>query len=136
MQRYLVVIVDGSRAMAVRDLLPSRSELLLSSLKHFIGNFFEENPISQLQLILARDGVASIVTPLSGTILSECSFLIPSTRKRPGAPLSPQPVWFCVWRLVFKEQSHSRHLILEVLPSLSTMNILGRYPNTVRVKYW
>jgi hypothetical protein len=68
LQRYLSIIVDGSKAMSVRDLTPSRMELTINCLNTFIPEFFDLNPISQLQLISARDGVATIVTPLSGTL--------------------------------------------------------------------
>eukprot|EP01127_Copromyxa_protea_P014885 TRINITY_DN4215_c0_g2_i1.p2 TRINITY_DN4215_c0_g2~~TRINITY_DN4215_c0_g2_i1.p2 ORF type:complete len:391 (-),score=41.86 TRINITY_DN4215_c0_g2_i1:179-1351(-) len=65
-QRFLSIIVDGSKSMSARDLAPSRMEMVINSLGTFIPNFFEQNPISQIQLISAKDGVATAVTPLSG----------------------------------------------------------------------
>jgi len=54
--------------MSQKDLLPSRSEKVSEMLSSFIPSFFENNPISQLQLILLKDGEARIVTPLSGNM--------------------------------------------------------------------
>lgn len=69
LQRYVSIIVDGSKAMSLRDLQPSRMEMVLSGLHNFIPEFFEQNPISQIQLISARDGLATAITPLSGKFL-------------------------------------------------------------------
>jgi hypothetical protein len=57
----------GGQTIQMRDLLPSRIELMLRSIAHFIPKFFEENPLSQLQLIQTSDAVAKIITPLSGS---------------------------------------------------------------------
>jgi transcription initiation factor TFIIH subunit 2 len=62
-QRYLVVVVDGGFTMSSRDLSPTRTEHVQQCLKAFIPSYFENNPISQLQVMLMKDeGVTSITT--------------------------------------------------------------------------
>jgi len=58
----------GGHTISMRDLNPSRVELMLRNLHLFISKFFEENPLSQLQLIQTSDGIAKVITPLSGTL--------------------------------------------------------------------
>eukprot|EP01125_Pyxidicula_operculata_P008293 TRINITY_DN2796_c0_g1_i3.p1 TRINITY_DN2796_c0_g1~~TRINITY_DN2796_c0_g1_i3.p1 ORF type:complete len:415 (+),score=61.24 TRINITY_DN2796_c0_g1_i3:13-1257(+) len=66
LQRHLVVVVDGSSAMLMRDLQPSRIDVVAHSMTIFVPKYFELNPLSQLQLIQMKDGVAHILTSLSG----------------------------------------------------------------------
>jgi len=66
LQRFLTLIIDGSKAMSSRDMSPTRIELVLGCVREFISDFFEQNPLSQLQLVSMRDGLAKIASPLSG----------------------------------------------------------------------
>ena len=69
MIRYLYVIVDRSRSMSERDpvLRPTRAAATSSLLTEFIHAFFTQNPISNVGLIVTRDGVAEKLTDLSGS---------------------------------------------------------------------
>ncbi|KAJ2692121.1 hypothetical protein H4R19_006220 [Coemansia spiralis] len=64
--RHVVVVVDQSESMAVRDLAPSRIQATLSLLETFVGEFVDQNPISQMSLIATKDGLAEALTELSG----------------------------------------------------------------------
>ncbi|KAJ1728904.1 hypothetical protein LPJ61_003790 [Coemansia biformis] len=64
--RHMVVVVDQSESMAVRDLVPSRIHAALNLLETFVGEFVDQNPISQLSLIGTKDGLAEALTELSG----------------------------------------------------------------------
>jgi len=66
MIRYLFVVVDLSSAMDVKDLKPSRRAATLALLEGFITDYFDQNPISQLGIIVAFKKVAQKVTELSG----------------------------------------------------------------------
>ena len=65
--RHVVLVVDLSRAMDEKDLAPSRLQCTLSLLDAFLAEFFDQNPISQLGIVVTRDAVATRLTELSGT---------------------------------------------------------------------
>jgi hypothetical protein len=52
--------------MMEKDLRPSRLELTLSLAEQFIMEYFDQNPISQLAIIVMRNGVADKLSELSG----------------------------------------------------------------------
>lgn len=65
--RTLIVVVDGSQTMLEKDLRPSRFLMTLSYLLDFIVEFFDQNPISQMGIILMRNGVATLVSEVSSS---------------------------------------------------------------------
>ncbi|KAK6204431.1 component of RNA polymerase transcription factor [Scheffersomyces amazonensis] len=65
--RTLIVVIDGSLAMLEKDLRPTRFSMTLSLLQEFIVEFFDQNPISQLGIILMRNGIAQLVSEVSGS---------------------------------------------------------------------
>jgi len=64
--RHLFVVLDLSLSMEEKDLPPSRIELSAQLLEEFIMEYFDQNPISQLGVIVTRDGLAEKLTELSG----------------------------------------------------------------------
>ncbi|KAM9918469.1 hypothetical protein OXX59_008640 [Metschnikowia pulcherrima] len=65
--RTLVVVLDGSSAMLEKDLRPTRFSCTLNYLQEFIVEFFDQNPISQLGVVMMRNGVAQVVSEVSGS---------------------------------------------------------------------
>ncbi|RIA95487.1 Ssl1-like-domain-containing protein [Glomus cerebriforme] len=64
--RHIFLIIDLSEAMMEKDLRPSRLELTLSYAEQFILEYFDQNPISQLGIIVTRGGIAEKLTDLTG----------------------------------------------------------------------
>ncbi|KAI7833941.1 Ssl1-like-domain-containing protein [Kickxella alabastrina] len=64
--RHVVLVIDQSENMSTRDLMPSRIQATLALLEQFVGEFFDQNPISQLALVATKDGLAEKLTDLSG----------------------------------------------------------------------
>ena len=64
--RHVFVVLDISSNMSERDLHPSRIELMLQILEAFILEYFDQNPISQLGIIVTKDGMAEKLSDLSG----------------------------------------------------------------------
>lgn len=64
--RTLIVILDGSLAMLEKDLRPTRFSAMLSYLLDFVTEFFDQNPISQLGIVMMRNGMAHLVSEVSG----------------------------------------------------------------------
>ena len=71
--RFLFLVVDGSRAIEVNDFRPSRKVVMMRVLSDFIRAFFDQNPISQLGIIISQDKRAKVLTDLSGVFASVAS---------------------------------------------------------------
>lgn len=67
MIRYLQLIMDLSRAAGLTDMRPIRSAIMFSATASFIRAFFDENPLSQLGIIILRNGIAERLTDLSSS---------------------------------------------------------------------
>lgn len=66
MIRYLYLVLDRSRAMRAKDMRPTRLEAATDLLCDFIREFFDQNPISQLGVIVSHGKVARKLTDLGG----------------------------------------------------------------------
>ena len=75
MTRHLFLIVDFSRAMNDPDLKPSRLSRSISILESFIIEYFDQNPLSQIGIIITKDSIAEKLTDLSGINLELILFL-------------------------------------------------------------
>ncbi|XP_025000553.1 general transcription factor IIH subunit 2 isoform X3 [Gallus gallus] len=64
--RHLYVVVDGSRTMEDQDLKPNRLTCTLKLLEYFVEEYFDQNPISQMGLIVTKSKRAEKMTELSG----------------------------------------------------------------------
>ncbi|XP_012251418.1 general transcription factor IIH subunit 2 [Athalia rosae] len=66
MMRHLYIILDCSEAMSNQDLKPTRLLCSIKLLEDFIDEFFDQNPISQLGLIVTRNKRAEKLSELGG----------------------------------------------------------------------
>lgn len=64
--RHLVLVLDWSTAMLEKDLLPNRFRLTLNYAVEFIREYFEQNPISQMGVVVMWNGIARRVSDMSG----------------------------------------------------------------------
>ncbi|RKP12103.1 Ssl1-like-domain-containing protein [Piptocephalis cylindrospora] len=64
--RHLLIVLDASTCMAEVDLRPNRMQLVENGVAGFIGEFFDQNPLSQLGTLVLRDGIAQKLTDLGG----------------------------------------------------------------------
>jgi transcription initiation factor TFIIH subunit 2 len=67
MIRYLQLVVDLSKAASMTDMRPVRSAIMFHVVQQFIRAFFDANPLSQLGIIVLRNGVAERLTELSSS---------------------------------------------------------------------
>ena len=51
------------------DLKPTRLECTLNVLRTFIGEYFDQNPLSQMGIIVSRNGLAEKVLDLCGIVI-------------------------------------------------------------------
>ncbi|KAJ8431319.1 hypothetical protein Cgig2_013535 [Carnegiea gigantea] len=65
--RYLYVVMDFSRAAGETDFKPSRMAVVAKHVEAFIREFFDQNPLSQIGLVIIKDGVAYCLTEIGGS---------------------------------------------------------------------
>jgi transcription initiation factor TFIIH subunit 2 len=68
MDRHVFLVLDNSAAMEVVDMKPwDRRTATLQLAEKFVRDFFDQNPISHLGIVVTANGVAVKVTDLSGS---------------------------------------------------------------------
>jgi len=91
MIRHLFIIVDMSRAMKIADILPpNRLACVNEMVSKFIIEYFDQNPISQLGLIVTKDKRAELLTKLSGNPKAHIAALKIAADKKPEGDASLQ----------------------------------------------
>lgn len=65
--RNVLVCIDMSENMSDKDLRPTRLDVVLAAVRVFVDDFFSQNPISHLGLMILRRGTAEVITGLSGS---------------------------------------------------------------------
>ncbi|KAJ8414863.1 hypothetical protein AAFF_G00023860 [Aldrovandia affinis] len=68
MMRHMFVVIDNSRTMEDQDLKPNRLASTLKLMEHFVEEFFDQNPISQLGIITTKNKRAEKLTDLAGNL--------------------------------------------------------------------
>ena len=59
-----------SRAASMTDMRPNRGAMMTQILQVFVREFFDQNPLSHLSIMLLRNGRAERLTELSGSPVS------------------------------------------------------------------
>lgn len=67
MMRHLYIVLDMSVAMDDHDLKPNRAVACLKLIESFIEQFFDQNPIAQLGIVLTSEKKAEVLSEMSGT---------------------------------------------------------------------
>lgn len=66
----LQILLDMSRAASMTDMRPNRGAMMVHILQAFVREFFDQNPLSHLSVMLMRNGRAERLTELSGSPVS------------------------------------------------------------------
>ncbi|XP_054630849.1 general transcription factor IIH subunit 2 [Dunckerocampus dactyliophorus] len=66
MMRHLFVVIDCSRSMEDQDLKPNRLTATVKLMEAFIDEYFDQNPISQVGIIVTKNKRAEKLTDLAG----------------------------------------------------------------------
>lgn len=66
MTRHLFLVIDCSKSLNQNDLKPSRRAVIFRLVETFIMDYFDQNPLSQIGVIVTRNSVAEKITELSG----------------------------------------------------------------------
>ena len=78
--RHFVLILDLSEDMSDRDLRPTRFDLTLQLARQFVAEYFDQNPIGQLAILCARDGLAERLSLMGGNTFDHGAVL--SSRRK------------------------------------------------------
>lgn len=69
MMRHVQLVIDWSDAMKDQDLKPTRIQFVSKALQSFVDSFFDENPVSQLGIVVTRNKRAEkLATPSSNAM--------------------------------------------------------------------
>ena len=122
--RYLVIAIDYSISALEKDFRPTRLDAIKSSLKQFIPQYYDENPISQLSLIITRDKIAEKLTELSGNPKYHENILLNNTTNTNNNTLTPygEPSLQNILLLAIS--------ILRTVPEYGTREVLILYNST------
>ncbi|KAJ3364720.1 hypothetical protein GGF31_008931 [Allomyces arbusculus] len=117
--RHLILVVDLSESMAEKDLKPSRHDLVLSTLSTFLVEFFDQNPLSQVAVVVTHDELAHLVTELSSNPADHVRALRNAVRTPKGEP-SLQNALELARGTLAHVPSHGTREVLVVFSSLTT----------------
>eukprot|EP00056_Hartaetosiga_gracilis_P005265 m.82985 g.82985 ORF g.82985 m.82985 type:complete len:442 (+) comp12107_c0_seq6:82-1407(+) len=124
MIRHTFVILDLSEAMDDNDLKPSRLGVAVNALVRFVDDFFHHNPISDMGLIVMREGIAHTITDLIGnkdTLISYIRSLgDPKSKYFPAGEVSLQNALELACNLLKGIPSHATKEVVMLMSSLSS----------------
>lgn len=66
--RFIVLLIDSSEAMLELDLKPDRIRCTSIAIQSFTKQFFDQNPISHMAIIMLRNGISTLVLPFSSSV--------------------------------------------------------------------
>lgn len=66
MLRHVFLVLDMSRGMDSADFKPSRREATVALAKEFVREYFDQNPISSMGVIVTRNAIAEKLSDMSG----------------------------------------------------------------------
>lgn len=119
--RSLIIAIDFSEVMGEKDLRPSRLHMSVQYCIEFVYDFFDQNPISQLGVISMKNGVAQVVSPMSGNPQDHIEILQNLKRKlEPKGFPSLQNGLELSRGLLMNAPAHSTREILIIYGSLSS----------------
>ncbi|NXN72875.1 TF2H2 factor, partial [Himantopus himantopus] len=127
MMRHLYVVVDGSRTMEDQDLKPNRLTCTLKLLEYFVEEYFDQNPISQIGLIVTKSKRAEKMTELSGNSKKHITAL----KKAVDMNCSGEPSLYNSLNLAMQTlkhmPGHTSREVLVVFSSLTTCDPANIY---------
>nr|VZI22528.1 unnamed protein product [Spirometra erinaceieuropaei] len=120
MMRHLFLIIDMSAAMLERDLKPSRILCTLRSAAKFVEDFFDQNPTSQLGIIITNDTRAERITELSGSPARHLASLEDLAKRQCSGESSLQNALTLAESRLKHMPEHSSREIIILVGSLTT----------------
>lgn len=120
--RNLILVIDLSSSMMEKDLRPNRHSLTIANAMQFITEFFDQNPISQLGIIVMRNGIAQLVSQVSGNPQDHLDALKSIKKLEPKGDPSLQNALEMARGLLLHVASHCTREVLVVFGSLLSID--------------
>ncbi|KAH3684909.1 hypothetical protein WICPIJ_004106 [Wickerhamomyces pijperi] len=120
--RNLILVIDLSTVMMEKDLRPNRHALAVENAIQFVTEFFDQNPISQLGIIIMRNGLAQLVSQVSGSPQEHIDALKSIKKLEPKGDPSLQNALEMARGLLLHVASHCTREILIVFGSLLSID--------------
>ncbi|KAI8323260.1 TFIIH basal transcription factor complex, subunit SSL1 [Martensiomyces pterosporus] len=118
--RHVVLVIDGSESMGARDMRPTRILATLQLLESFVGEYFDQNPISQLAIISTKDGLAEKLTDLSGNPIDHINALRDKSNRDLAGEPSLQNALELAMHTLRRAPTHGSKEIVCIFGSLTT----------------
>ncbi|AAS52258.1 ADR338Cp [Eremothecium gossypii ATCC 10895] len=118
--RTMILVIDCSEAMLERDLRPNRHAMTVQYAIDFVHNFFDQNPISQLCIVAMRNGMAQLVSQVSGNPQEHIEALKAVRKQEPKGNPSLQNALEMARGLLLHVPSHCTREVLIVFGALSS----------------
>lgn len=118
--RTMVLVLDYSSVMREKDFRPNRSSMMISYVIEFVSDFFDQNPISQLSIVIMRNGLAQVVSEVSGNPNDHIEALKKLKRIEPEGDPSLQNALEMSRGLLLHVASHCTREILIIFGALFT----------------
>ena len=83
-----------SRAASMTDMRPNRGAMMIQILQLFVREFFDQNPLSHLSIMMLRNGRAERLTELSGSPVSSIVNNLSMTVHNGSKPKSLSDSWY------------------------------------------
>lgn len=116
--RNFILILDLSFAMLEKDLLPNRFQLMLNYAIDFVKEFYDQNPISQMGVVGMSEGLAVLISDLSGSPHNHISALQKLRKQEPKGDPSLQNALEMARGLLHHAPAHSTREILIIFGAL------------------
>lgn len=118
--RTLILVLDCSEAMSEKDLRPNRHAMTIQYAIDFVHEFFDQNPISQIGIVSMRNGVAQLVSQVSGNPQDHIDALKSIRRQEPKGNPSLQNALEMSRGLLLHVPAHCTREVLIVFGALSS----------------
>lgn len=116
--RNFVLVLDMSFAMLEKDLLPNRYQLMINYTIEFVSKFFDQTPISQLAIVGMTEGIATLISDLSGAPHEHISALKKLKKVEAKGNPSLQNALEMARGLLYHIPSHSTREIMVIFGAL------------------
>ncbi|WWC72193.1 uncharacterized protein I206_106153 [Kwoniella pini CBS 10737] len=88
--RHMFIIMDLSESMMDKDYRPTRFEVVLGYLRSYVVEWFDQNPLGQIGIIIMRDRLSEVLVPMGGNPQEILSVLSDKRRLEPSGEPSLQ----------------------------------------------
>lgn len=116
--RNFILVIDMSFAMLEKDLLPNRYQLTLNYAIEFVSEFYDQNPISQMGIIGMREGLAVLISDLSGSPHEHIAALNDFRKQEPKGDPSLQNALEMARGLLYHVPTHCTREVLIIFGAL------------------